>query len=284
MGMAGSMPDRRPRSPTAPSVRYPLRLQPLQPQLRHLSSPFMRSLDNVDSRHTQTQPRMANNVKNAARTGAGQPEPVGGRACVCFAFLLLCWRAWRVNCVRVRASVQARVQAAPPLLALLVLHVRGPEREVVAQQLHDQRRVLVRVLGERVQLCDCVVERLLGQVARALRRVHDLVVEDRKVERQAEADRVGRGQLRQPYPKAGPRLGCAEGAGVGWGRVRGWGGVGWVGRGGCADLLSDAGRRLVAFVRRHRRGRPGLAGGELGQVPVVVADPVCVPSRLTLAR
>jgi hypothetical protein len=45
------------------------------------------------------------------------------------------------------------------VVALLGL-VGGPEGEVVAQQLHDQRAVLVRLLGQRVQLRDRVVERL----------------------------------------------------------------------------------------------------------------------------
>ena len=38
--------------------------------------------------------------------------------------------------------------------------VRGPEREVVAQELHDERRVLVALLVQRVQLSDGVVEGL----------------------------------------------------------------------------------------------------------------------------
>ena len=44
-----------------------------------------------------------------------------------------------------------------------VVVVRGPERQVVAQQLHDERRVLVRLLVERVELGDGVVEGLAGQ-------------------------------------------------------------------------------------------------------------------------
>jgi len=55
---------------------------------------------------------------------------------------------------------------------------RGPEGEVVAEQLHDKRAVTVRLLGERVELGDGVVEGLLGQVAGAIRRVQNLVVED----------------------------------------------------------------------------------------------------------
>lgn len=43
-------------------------------------------------------------------------------------------------------------------LVTLGLRVRCPEREIVAQQLHDQRAILVRVLVERVELGDRVVE------------------------------------------------------------------------------------------------------------------------------
>ena len=38
--------------------------------------------------------------------------------------------------------------------------LRRPEGEVVPQQLHDEGRVLVRLLGESVELCDRIVERL----------------------------------------------------------------------------------------------------------------------------
>ena len=40
----------------------------------------------------------------------------------------------------------------------LALHVAGPEGEVVPEQLHDQGRVLVALLRQRVQLGDRVVE------------------------------------------------------------------------------------------------------------------------------
>ena len=42
--------------------------------------------------------------------------------------------------------------------------VRSPEREVVAQELHDERRVLVALLVQRVQLSDGVVEGLAKRV------------------------------------------------------------------------------------------------------------------------
>ena len=76
------------------------------------------------------------------------------------------------------------------------LHVRRPEREVVPEELHDERRVLVALLGQRVQLCDGVVEGGLGEAARAVRRVQDLVVKHRKVEGQAQPERYAVGLKR----------------------------------------------------------------------------------------
>lgn len=43
----------------------------------------------------------------------------------------------------------------------VALHVRGPQGQVVPQQLHDERGILVRLLRQRVQLGDRVVERRL---------------------------------------------------------------------------------------------------------------------------
>ena len=68
------------------------------------------------------------------------------------------------------------------------LHVRRPEREVVPEELHDERRVLVALLGQRVQLRDGVVEGRLGEAARAVGRVQNLVVKHRKVEGQAQPE------------------------------------------------------------------------------------------------
>ena len=58
-----------------------------------------------------------------------------------------------------------------------MLHIASPQGEVVPEQLHDQSRVLVRFLGQRVELSNSVVERCLSQTACAFRRVKDLVVE-----------------------------------------------------------------------------------------------------------
>lgn len=54
----------------------------------------------------------------------------------------------------------ALVVAALRRLVAVALRVRRPQRQVVPQQLHDQRRVFVRVLVQGVQLGDRVIERL----------------------------------------------------------------------------------------------------------------------------
>merc|ERR1711916_354198 len=70
------------------------------------------------------------------------------------------------------------------LLVIVVraLHVRSPEGEVVTEELHDEGRVLVGLLREGVELGDGDVEGLLCEVASAVGRVEDLVVEDGKGE------------------------------------------------------------------------------------------------------
>src|SRR3546814_9191830 len=60
---------------------------------------------------------------------------------------------------------------------VVVLAIRSPEGQVVAEQLHDQGAVLVRLLREGVKLSNRIVESLLSQVASAVGRVEDLVVE-----------------------------------------------------------------------------------------------------------
>lgn len=59
----------------------------------------------------------------------------------------------------------------------VALHVGGPQREVVPQQLHDERGVLVALLRQRVQLGDRVVKRGLREPTRAVRTVQDFIIE-----------------------------------------------------------------------------------------------------------
>jgi hypothetical protein len=77
----------------------------------------------------------------------------------------------------------------------LTYQVRGPQSEIVAEELHDERGVLVGLLVERVELGDGVVEGRLGQATRSIRRVEYLEVEHGEVERQAQANRVRGYQL-----------------------------------------------------------------------------------------
>ena len=72
---------------------------------------------------------------------------------------------------------------------------RRPESEVVPEKLHNEGRITVRFLRKRVELGNGVIKRLLGKVASAIRRVKDLVVKDREVERKAETDGVGGREL-----------------------------------------------------------------------------------------
>lgn len=62
--------------------------------------------------------------------------------------------------VVVRGGLRGLVVGALLWLVPFALRVAGPEGEVVAQQLHYQRRVLVAVLVQCVELGDRVVERL----------------------------------------------------------------------------------------------------------------------------
>lgn len=72
---------------------------------------------------------------------------------------------------------------------------RGPESEVVTEQLHDEGAVTVRLLGQRVELGNGVVEGLLREMASPVGRVQDLVVEDGEVQGQTEADGVSGSEL-----------------------------------------------------------------------------------------
>lgn len=99
--------------------------------------------------------------------------------------------------------------------------VRGPESQVVSQQLHNQSAVLVWLLTQGVQFRNCLIKSLLRQMAGPvkfssltsdntnlvrgfeqsmsclkqyslpLRGIHYLVVEDREVESKAKTDWVG---------------------------------------------------------------------------------------------
>ena len=73
--------------------------------------------------------------------------------------------------------------------------VGGPQGEVVAKELHDEGRILVRLLVEGVELGDGIVECLFGDVTGTVGAVEDLVVEDGEVEGKAKTDGVGGGKV-----------------------------------------------------------------------------------------
>jgi hypothetical protein len=77
----------------------------------------------------------------------------------------------------------------------LVAIRRGPQSEVITQQLHDQSAVTVALLRQRVELSNGIVESLLGKVAGTVGRVQNLVVEDREVQSETKTDGVGRGEV-----------------------------------------------------------------------------------------
>mmetsp|Transcript_84216 Transcript_84216/g.188030 ORF Transcript_84216/g.188030 Transcript_84216/m.188030 type:complete len:276 (-) Transcript_84216:81-908(-) len=81
------------------------------------------------------------------------------------------------------------------LRALARLLVRGPEGQVVPQQLHDQRGVLVGVLGDVVELGDRVLEGRARHLAGLVGVLQHLVLEDGVVQGEAEADGVGHDQV-----------------------------------------------------------------------------------------
>jgi len=136
---------------------------------------------------------------------------------------------------------------------------RRPQSQVVPQELHDQRAVTVRLFGERVEFGDGIVKGLLREVARTVRRVQDLVVEDGEVQRETESDRVCRGELGLRNIGRG-LAGSAQGFGGGSGARR----------------VRKAKQRshLVRLVRGGRGNFALLSRSKLGQVSVVVTLPI----------
>lgn len=138
---------------------------------------------------------------------------------------------------------------------------RGPESQVVAEELHDEGAVAVRLLGQRVELSNSIVEGLLREVASTVGRVEDLVVEHREVEGKTEADGVGRGELSLSNigsalwlgksvrgTKRGPGLGACDG-----GENQPY----------LVSVMSGGGSTLAL-----------LTGSELSEVTVVITLPV----------
>jgi len=147
--------------------------------------------------------------------------------------------------------------------SLALVTVRGgPEGQVVPQELHDQGAVAVALLGERVELCNRIIEGLLSEVACAVRGVEDLVVEDGEVQREAKADGVGGGEI---------SLGDV-------------GGILLMQISGCHGAKSSQpSKYLVGLVGSSSSNLALVPGSELSEVAVVVSLPVLgvsyVPSQ-----
>lgn len=133
----------------------------------------------------------------------------------------------------------------------LVAVRRCPEGKVVTEELHDESAVAVGLLGERVELGNSIVESLLGQVASAVGRVQDLVVEDREVQGQTQADGVGGGEL--GLSNVGGRL--------------------WTQSMSALQVNHVVASYLVGLVCGGSGNLALLAGSELGEVTVVVTLP-----------
>jgi hypothetical protein len=78
------------------------------------------------------------------------------------------------------------LRAIIPIVGL----VGCPQSKVISQELHDKSGVLVRFLVQCVELGNGIIESLLRNLASLVRRIENLVVEDREVEGQSQSDRM----------------------------------------------------------------------------------------------
>ena len=68
--------------------------------------------------------------------------------------------------------------------------VARPQGEVITKQLHDESRILVRFFVKGVKLGNSIIESLLGDLARSVGGVKDLVVKDGEVKGKTKTDGV----------------------------------------------------------------------------------------------
>ena len=64
---------------------------------------------------------------------------------------------------------------------LFRIHVGCPESQVVTEQLHNERRVLVAFFAQSIKLGDRIIERLLREMASTVWRRQNFIVEHGKV-------------------------------------------------------------------------------------------------------
>nr|GMC49277.1 leucyl-tRNA synthetase, putative [Ipomoea batatas]GME13364.1 leucyl-tRNA synthetase, putative [Ipomoea batatas] len=70
--------------------------------------------------------------------------------------------------------------------------IRSPQSEIVPEKLHYQGTVFVGVLVQGIQFRNCLIKSLLCKVTSPEMRVHDLVVENREIQSQSQANRMCR--------------------------------------------------------------------------------------------
>ena len=75
------------------------------------------------------------------------------------------------------------------------MHVGRPKREIISEKLHNESAILIALLLKIVYLAYSVIERLFRQLARLLRIIHNLVIEDGEIERQAETNGMSDGEF-----------------------------------------------------------------------------------------
>merc|ERR1719471_2436617 len=78
--------------------------------------------------------------------------------------------------------------ASRPSCLCLTLSVRGPQGQIVTEQLHDERGIFVRLLAHVVELRNRVLESRASHLARLFRVRQHLILEDGIIQCQAKAD------------------------------------------------------------------------------------------------
>ena len=81
------------------------------------------------------------------------------------------------------------------LFVFLIIFIRGPERQVIPEQLENQGRIFVGVFAGRVQFGNRGIESFLGQFTGLLGVLCDFIVVHRKVQGQSQSDRVRGGEV-----------------------------------------------------------------------------------------
>jgi len=77
----------------------------------------------------------------------------------------------------------------------IILELRGPEGEVISDELHNGGGIFVLIFGDLLDVSDGLIEGGLGEVACLGGVIEDFVVEDGEIECKSESDRVGGAKL-----------------------------------------------------------------------------------------